>query len=133
MTRTTSPKKRAADKRSGPPKTVDEYIAQVPGPGRAALKKIRAAARAAAPAQATEVISYRMPALKYKQVLIWYAAFSEHCSLFPTAAVIDALRDELKPYIASKGTLQFPIGKPPSAALVKKIVKTRLAQIEAKS
>jgi uncharacterized protein YdhG (YjbR/CyaY superfamily) len=117
---------------SGAPKNVDEYLAGVPEPARSTLNKIRAAIRSAAPPGATEVISYRMPAFKYKEVLIWFAAFSDHCSLFPTAAVIETFKNELKGYTTSKGTIHFPTDKPLSAALVKKMVKARVTQIEKK-
>jgi len=63
---------------------------------------------------------------------VWYAAFSNHCSLFPGASVIKALKNELKEFHTSKGTIQFPVDKPLSAALVKKIVKARMAEKEHK-
>ncbi len=114
------------------PKTVDEYLAGVPEPARRTLNEIRAVIRSAAPPEATEIISYKIPAFKHKQVLIWFAAFSDHCSLFPTAAVIEEFKNELKGYTLSKGTIQFPIDKPLPAALVTKMVKARMAQIESK-
>ena len=85
------------------------------------------------PAEATETISYGIPAFKYKKVAVWYAAFANHCSLFPTAAVIEVFKDELKGFPISKGTIQFPTDKPLPDALVKKMVKARLAQIEKKT
>ena len=124
--------KKRAPKRSASVKTVDDYLAAVPQPARTTLEKVRAAIRSVVPAETTEVISYKIPAFKYKQVLVWYAAFSDHCSLFPTAAVIDKFRDELKPFRTSKGTIQFPFDKPLPATLVKKMVKARLAEVEAK-
>jgi uncharacterized protein YdhG (YjbR/CyaY superfamily) len=63
-------------------------------------------------------------------VLVWFAAFSDHYSLFPTAAVLSGMKDELKNYTTSKGTIHFPADKPLPIALIKKIVKTRLAQLE---
>jgi uncharacterized protein YdhG (YjbR/CyaY superfamily) len=122
----------AAAKGSGASKNVDEYLAGVPEPARSTLKKIRAAIRSAVPPEATETISYRMPAFKYKGVLVWFAAFSNHCSLFPTAAVIEAFKKELKGFTISKGTIQFPTDQPLPTALVKKMVKARVAQIESK-
>jgi len=65
-------------------------------------------------------------------VLIWFAAFSNHCSLFPTAAVIEKFKKEVKGFTISKGTIQFPTDKPLPAALVKKMVKARVAQLESK-
>jgi uncharacterized protein YdhG (YjbR/CyaY superfamily) len=93
---------------------------------------MRAAIRSAVPPEATETISYRIPAFKHKRVLVWFAAFSNHCSLFPTASVIDAFKEELKGFSASKGTIHFPTDKPVPVALVKKLVKARLAQIDSK-
>jgi uncharacterized protein YdhG (YjbR/CyaY superfamily) len=73
-----------------------------------------------------------MPAFRYKGVLIWFAAFSDHCSLFPTAAIVEAFKDELKAYSTSKGTIHFPVDKPLPATLVRKMVKARVAQNEKK-
>jgi len=119
-------------KSAAKPKTVDEYLARVPEPGRATLNKIRAAIKAATPRDATETISYGIPAFRHKEVLIWFAAFADHCSLFPTGAIIEQFKGELKGYTISKGTIQFPLNKPLPASLVKKMVKARLAYIAAK-
>jgi uncharacterized protein YdhG (YjbR/CyaY superfamily) len=108
---------------------VEDYLAAVPEPARSTLNKVRATIRSVVPKETEEVISYGMPAFKHKKVLVWYAAFSDHCSFFPTAAVIAQFKDELKGYRLSKGTLQFPIDKPLPAALLKKMVKARLAEI----
>ena len=113
---------------NGVPKTVDEYLACVSEPALARLVEMRTLIRSALPPEATEVISYRMPAFRLKKVLVWFAAFSNHCSLFPTAAVIDAFKDELKGYEISKGTVHFPLDKRLPVALIKKLVKARLAQ-----
>jgi uncharacterized protein YdhG (YjbR/CyaY superfamily) len=119
-------------KPSRAPKTIDEYLAGVPEPARSTLNEIRAVIRSAAPPEAAEIISYKIPAFKHKQVLIWFAAFANHCSLFPTAAVIDQFKNDLKGYTLSKGTIQFPIDKPLPSAVVKKMVKARISQIESK-
>ncbi len=119
-------------KGKGAPKNVDEYLAGVPEPARSTLNEIRAAIRAAVPPEATEAISYGIPAFKHRGVLVWFAAFSNHCSLFPTASVIEAFKNELKGFATSKGTIQFPTDKPLPAALVKKMVKARVAQIKSK-
>jgi uncharacterized protein YdhG (YjbR/CyaY superfamily) len=121
-----------AAKGGGAPKNVDEYLAGVPEPARGTLKKMRAAIRSAVPAEAAETISYRIPAFKYKGVLVWFAAFSDHCSLFPTASVIEAFKNELKGFSTSKGTIHFPIDKPLPTTLIKKLVKARVAQNESK-
>lgn len=132
MKKAKSGNRRPAAKHKGAQQSVDEYLAGVPEPARSTLKKIRAAIRSAVPPKATETISYRIPAFKYKGVLVWFAAFSDHCSLFPTAAVIAAFKNELRGYSTSKGTIQFPTDKPLPAALVKKMVKARVAQHESK-
>ena len=119
-------------KSSAVPKNTDEYIANVPEPARTTLKKVRAVIRSVVPRGTTEVISYGMPAFKNNGVLVWFAAFSDHCSLFPTASVIEAFKNELKGYSISKGTIQFPVDKPLPAALVKKLVEARIAQNESK-
>src|SRR6266568_6978891 len=85
-----------AVKGKGAPKNVDEYLAGVPETARSTLNKMRAAIRSVVPPEATETISYGMPAFKHKGVLVWFAAFSKHCSLFPTASVIQAFKNELK-------------------------------------
>jgi len=125
-------KVKSAAKANSAPRNVDEYLAGVPEPARNTLNKIRAAIRSAVPPEATETISYRIPAFKCNGVLVWFAAFRDHCSLFPTASVIEAFRKELKGFSISKGTIQFPTDKPLPAALVKKLVKARVAQNESK-
>jgi uncharacterized protein YdhG (YjbR/CyaY superfamily) len=97
------------------------------------LNKIRATIRSVVPPEATEGISYGMPAFKYKGPLMGYAAFAKHCSLFPmSGSVIEAFQDDLKGYHTSKGTIQFAMDKPLPAALVKKLVRARIAQNELK-
>jgi uncharacterized protein YdhG (YjbR/CyaY superfamily) len=132
MKKTKSSKVGPAAKGKGALKSVDDYLAGVPEPARGTLNRIRATIRSAAPPEATEVISYGIPAFKHNGVLIWFAAFSNHCSLFPTATVIEKFKSELKGFTISKGTIQFPSDKPLPAALVKKMVKARVAQIEGK-
>jgi uncharacterized protein YdhG (YjbR/CyaY superfamily) len=114
-----------------PPEDFNEYVATVSQPARAMLQKMRAAIRSALPPDAVEIISYRIPAFKQKKVLVWFAAFSSHCSLFPTAAVIEGFRDDLKAFVTSKGTIQFSIDRPLPVALIKTIVKARVAQTNA--
>ncbi len=129
MKKVKTAKRSSVAKSNGAPKNVDEYLAGVPEPARSTLIKVRAAIRSAVPAEATEAISYQMPAFKYKgRQLLWFAAFSNHCSLFPTASVIEAIKNELKGFSISKGTIQFPVDKPLPAALLKKMVKLRIAQ-----
>ena len=127
--RRTSAKVARTTKSKSSPKSVDEYIARLPEPAQTKLKQVRAAIRSAVPAETTEVISYGIPAFKQKRVLVWYAAFADHWSLFPTAAVIEQFRDELKGYTTSKGTIQFPLDKPIPTALIRELVKSRVAGI----
>ena len=110
-------------------KTVDEYLANTPEPAQSALKHIRALIQSVVPKETTEVISYGIPAFKHKRILVWYAAFAEHCSLFPTGSgVLDRFEKELKGYRTSKGTIHFSPEKPLPDSLVKKIVKARVAE-----
>jgi len=112
------------------PKTVNQYLARVPESSRSTLNKMRATIRSAVPKDAVEIISYGIPAFKQKRVLVWYAAFSNHCSLFPTAAIIEKFKNDLKPFSKSKGTIHFPTDKPLPTALIKRLVKARVAQAE---
>src|ERR1700676_2153952 len=132
MKRVKSRSRSSAMKGNGAPKNVAQYLAGVPEPARSTLNKIRAAVRSAVPREATETISYRIPAFKHKGVLVWFAAFSNHCSFFPTASVMEAFKNELNGFSTSKGTIHFPTDKPLPAVLVKKMVKLRVAQIESK-
>ncbi len=110
-------------------KNVDEYLAALPEPARSTLKHIRAVIRSVVPKETTEVISYRIPMFKYNGMLVGYAAFKNHCSLFPTGSgVLDRFEKELKGYRTSKGTIQFPSDKPLPDSLLKKIVKARVAE-----
>jgi uncharacterized protein YdhG (YjbR/CyaY superfamily) len=111
------------------PTSVEQYMASLPEAQRAALEKLRKTIKTAAP-DATETISYQMPAFKAQgRFLVSFAAFKDHCSLFPASeAVRKAYGDELKPYFSGKGTLRFTTDTPIPASLVKKIVKTRLEE-----
>jgi uncharacterized protein YdhG (YjbR/CyaY superfamily) len=134
MKKVKSGNRRSAPKSNAAPKTIDEYLAGLPEPARSTLNKMRATIRSAVPPDAAETISYRIPAFRtQKGVLVWFAAFSDHCSLFPTASVIAAFENELKAFSTSKGTIHFPLAKPLPLALIKKIVKVRVAQIRSYS
>ena len=132
MKKVISTRSGSAAKPKADPKNVDEYLAGVPEPARSTLEKVRAVIRSVVPPEATEVISYRIPMFKYKGMLVGFAAFSSHCSLFP-GALPEAFKDELKQYRTAKGTIQFPVDKPLPAALIKKLVKARIAENERKS
>jgi uncharacterized protein YdhG (YjbR/CyaY superfamily) len=130
MKKSNSGDRAAADTASN---EVDEYLARVPEPARSTLNKVRAVIRSVVPPEATEAIGYRMPTFRYKGGLVGYAAFPKHCSLFPMSlAVMAAFQDQLKGYQTSKGTIQFPVDEAPPAALVKKLVRARIAENEAK-
>jgi uncharacterized protein YdhG (YjbR/CyaY superfamily) len=82
---------------------------------------------------ASEGISYQMPMYKHHGMVIGFAAFKNHCSIFPGAATTDAFKKELKGYHTSKGTVRFSVDKPLPAALVKKLVKARIGENEARA
>ena len=112
---------------------VEEYLTDVPADKRMALEKLRKTIRSVVP-KAEEYISYGMPTFKYNGPLVSYAAFKEHCSLFPWGSgLIKKYAEELKPFKTSKGTIQFTVDKPLPAALVKKIIKDRMKENEAKA
>ena len=116
------------------PKTVDEYLARVPEPQRSTLNKVRAVIQSVLPEEATEGISYRIPVVKYKGMLVGYAAFSDHCSLFGmSGTLLGPFQEELKKYSTSKGTIRFAVDKPLPAMLIKKLVKHAIAKKDAKS
>jgi uncharacterized protein YdhG (YjbR/CyaY superfamily) len=111
---------------------IDEYLAAVPRKARGALQKLRKIIRAAAP-KATEVISYQIPIFKYLGPLVGFAAFKEHCSFFVMGtSVMRAHKHELKPYPTATATIRFPAEKPLPAALVKKLVRARVKENEAR-
>jgi uncharacterized protein YdhG (YjbR/CyaY superfamily) len=113
-------------------KTVAAYVAALPRDSRAALEKLRKDIRAAAPG-ATELIAWDMPAFKQERLLVGYAAFKDHCSLFPMSlAVMHRYAAELKKYVMTKGSIHFSAAKPLPATLVRRIVKARLAENRAK-
>jgi len=110
-------------------KTVDEYLAGIPEPAASTLKHIRKVIRSVVPKETTEVISYGIPMFKFRGMLVGYAAFKNHCSLFPTGSgVLDQFSKELEGHRTSKGTIQFPPDKPLPDALIKKIVRARVKE-----
>jgi len=115
------------------PKTVEQYLAAVPEPARSTLKKVRTTIRASVPRETTELIRYRIPMFKYKGLLMGYAAFTHHCSLFPMgSSLLKEFARELEGYSLSKGTIRFALDKPFPAALLKKLAKARVEQNEEK-
>ena len=109
------------------PKTTDDYLAAVSEDKRAALEKLRKTIKAAAP-KAEECISYGLPAFRLKgKFLVAYGAAAQHCAFYP-GSVVQALKDELKGYETSKGTIRFPADRPLPSALVRKLVKLQIAK-----
>src|SRR5580704_14349455 len=112
-----------------PAKTVDDYLADIPEPAQSTLRHIREVIRSVVPRDTTEVISYGIPMFKYSGMPVGYAAFKNHCSLFPTGSgVIEKFEKELEGFPSSRGTIRFPSDKPLPDSLLKKIVKTRVAE-----
>ena len=114
---------------AGKPSTPDDYLAALDADKRAALETLRKNIRAAAP-KAEECISYGVPAFRLDgKFLVAYGAAKNHCAFYP-GAVIGQLK-ELKSHDTSKGTLRFPADKPLPPALVRKLVKLRIAKMGA--
>ena len=130
--KTKAVKRSRKTKRKGPPKSFADYLAGVPEHARGQLKQMRAAIRSAVPRDATETISYGIPAFQNDGVILWFAAFSKHCSLFPTGAIVEAFAKELKGFSASKGTVHFPVQRPLPIGLIKRMVKARVARMKSK-
>lgn len=109
-------------------RTIDEYLSLLSAEKRTALRKLRRAIRAAAPG-AEECISYQIPAFRLGgRLLVFFGAAANHCSFYPGAYPIEVHKDELKGYKSSRGTIRFDPQDPLPAALVRKLVKTRIAQ-----
>ena len=114
-----------------PSKNVTEYIKTFPPAVRAKLTEIRKIVKAMAP-KAEEVISYGIAGYKYKGILIYFAGFTNHISVYPAPRNVEAFKKELSLYKGGKGTVQFPIDKPIPVSLVKRIIKFRVTLNEEK-
>jgi uncharacterized protein YdhG (YjbR/CyaY superfamily) len=110
------------------------YLAALPPGARRDLKAIGAAIRSAAP-DAVHGVSYGIPSFKLGgRMLLWYAAWKNHTSVYPlTPGVRRAIGADIKKYKTSKGTMQFPLDKPPPLALVRRIAKARVAEMRKKA
>ena len=115
--------------------TVDAYLAALSDEDRAALESMRATIKAAAP-EADESIAYDMPAFRShgRQFLVSYAAYKRHYSLFPASdGVVQGLGDEIAPFLAGRGTIRFPKGRPLPLETIRKVIEIRLSENAARA
>ena len=115
------------------PQSVDQYIAACPPEARAILRKLRSTIKRAAPPEAEEIISYRMPAFKLRGILIYFAAFKNHIGIFPPIRGDAKLEAAVAKYAGPKGNLKFPLDQPFPYSLAERIVKFRVKQNLAKA
>lgn len=114
------------------PKNVDDYLATVSKDSRKVLKNLRKTIKSTAP-KAEEVISYKIPFFKYHGPLVCFAAFANHCSFYVVnKSILKTFSNQLKPFHTSGTTIHFSPERPLQASLVKKIVKARIKQNEAR-
>jgi len=113
--------------RKARPSTVTEYINAAPKEARAKLRQIRATIRRAAPG-AVESLKWNMPAFSHRRILVVYAAFRRHISLFPTSSAMKAFKKDLSRYKTGRGTVQLPYDKPLPLALIRKITALRVKE-----
>ncbi len=115
-----------------PAKTVDDYIKTFPAAIQSRMKKIRKTIKAVAP-KADEMISYGIAGYKYRGMLIYFAGFKDHVSVYPAPRMVEPFKKELAAYGGGKGTVQFPNDEPIPFDLVKRIVQFRLKENEEKA
>ena len=115
------------------PKTIDQYLAVLSADKKAALEKLRKTIRSIVP-KAEECISYGLAAFRLDgKLLVAFGATANHCAFYPmSSSTVAAHQKDLKDYETSKGTIRFPADKPLPAALVKKLIKARIAENAAK-
>jgi uncharacterized protein YdhG (YjbR/CyaY superfamily) len=114
------------------PQSIDEYIAGFPPDVQAILQQIRSTVREAAP-DAQETIKYHMPTFTLHGNLVHFAAFAKHIGFYPVPTGIEAFKQELAPYKQGKGSVQFPLDKPISYDLIRRIVAFRVQENQAKA
>jgi len=108
--------------------TIDQYLAGLSDDKRAALQRLRKTIKAAAP-KAEECISYQLPAFRQNGMLVGFGATANHCAFYlMSATTVEAYKEELEGYDTSKGTIRFQADDPLPAALVRKLVKARIAE-----
>jgi uncharacterized protein YdhG (YjbR/CyaY superfamily) len=115
------------------PQNIDQYVAACPPEVRAILKRLRSTITRAAPPEAEELISYRMPAFRLHGILVYFAAFKNHIGMFPPIRGDAKLQAAAAKYAGPKGNLKFPLDQPFPYALVTRIVKSRVKQNLAKA
>lgn len=120
------PEKTSARRRR-PAKTIDDYIDRSAPAAQPILRRVRATIAKAAP-DATETISYGIPAFKLRRIVVYFAAFKEHIGLYPPVKGDAAIEKAVAPYAGEKGNLRFPIDEKIPYALIARIVKFRAAQ-----
>jgi len=123
------PKPRSAGMSSSA-RDVDAYIKASPKESRAKLRQLRKIIQVTAPS-AKEGISYRMPCYSYYGSLIWYAAFKNRVGIFLRPPIIEEHKRELKGYVTTKSAVHLALDKPLPTALIRKLVKARMAKNKA--
>jgi uncharacterized protein YdhG (YjbR/CyaY superfamily) len=109
--------------------SIDAYIAEFPAETQPVLEEMRALIAATAP-EATETISYAIPTFDLDgRHLVHFAGYAHHVGFYPTSSGIDVFVDELKAYKRGRGSVQFPLGRPLPADLIRRIVQARVAEI----
>ncbi len=116
---------------SDPSGAVEAYITNVPQPAQDLLRQLREIIRSAAPPEASEVISYGIPAFAFPKPFFGYAAFKQHLSVLPfSGSLFDSFAEELAPYSRTKSSLHLPFDRPLPATLIRRLVRARVATLQ---
>lgn len=113
-------------------KTIEDYILSQTAEKRESLYTLYETIKKIA-SKAEEGISYQMPVFRLNGVLVYFGAAKNHIGFYPTPSAIIAFKEALKPYVTSKGAIQFPYDKKLPIALIKKIVKFRVLENQKKA